>query len=203
MGKALQQKYLIQNMKFSFLILSLGLIFITSCKKAETPNPDFYVPQNKSITVEGKNGITLTASDVYSRKSSFKRQIDLNDPISKRSFQTIYQTFISDTDIDVYEKIKSDPNSINGTFTIEVDGQIVFFRKIVNGVSQKPNFEEFDISQRATIPCNLTTIHDCVAWTIDDMNWIEYGACLLTAPGCYATLWASCTWEVCHNHVPH
>lgn len=47
------------------------------------------------------------------------------------------------------------------------------------------------------VPCTVTTVYDCVSWEIEEMNWIEYRGCIVGAPVCYATLWASCTREVC------
>lgn len=35
------------------------------------------------------------------------------------------------------------------------------------------------------------------------MNWIDYALCAASAPACYGGLWASCSWEVCHNHMKY
>jgi hypothetical protein len=85
-------------------------------------------------------------------------------------------------------------------------GLLVLKKHIVNGAWGKTEI----IASRLPGPiynpnlaCNAITIHDCVSYEIEDMNWIEYGACLVSAPACYATLWASCTWEVCHNHMQY
>lgn len=176
--------------------------FIISCNKTSgTANENEFIPQNKSITIDGKNGITVTASDVYSKKSSFKRQIIIADPISNAKFPAIFITFISDNSSNIYEQFKNKKSSVSGEFTIEVDGQIILKKRIVNGVGLKTQLLSPQVSAREAeaAPCNVSTVHDCVAWEIEDMNWVEYGFCLASAPGCYAGLWASCTWEVCHN----
>jgi hypothetical protein len=98
--------------------------------------------------------------------------------------------------------MKNSPNTVNGTLQVEVEGQVIYKKRIINGVGQKGQkipFKSSDGINASRVPCTVSTVHDCVAWEIDDMNWIEYGACLVGAPACYATLWASCTWEVCHN----
>lgn len=172
-----------------------------SCSKQDTrTNQDVTPAANAPFTVEGRNGITVTASDVYSVKTSFRREIEIKDPQKNVSFPKLYLTFVSSGEENVYQQMKERPNTVNGEFTIETAGQVIYKRAIVNGKAQKGIKLPFrTASTEMAAPCTVTTVHDCVAWEIDDMNWIEYGACLVSAPGCYATLWASCTWEVCHN----
>lgn len=90
--------------------------------------------------------------------------------------------------------------------TIETEGQVILKRKVKNGIFQKSELIAFRVpgpTYNPNVACTVGTVHDCVSWKIEDMNWIEYGACLVSAPACYATLWASCTWEVCHNHMQY
>jgi len=184
---------------FILSVLTCGIAM--SCNKQESARQDNFTPaQNAPLTIQGKNGITITASDVYSLKTSFSRQIIINDPIKNLSFPKVYLNFVSSHSENIYREMKETPNSVNGEFTIEIAGQVIYRRAIINGKAQKA----IRIPLRAATtemaaPCTVGTVHDCVAWEIDDMNWIEYGACLISAPACYAELWASCTWEVCHN----
>lgn len=180
------------------------LFNFTACKKSvgENTNVD-YIPKNEAITISGKNGITITATDLYSKKSSFKRQIVISNPAIGVSFPLIHMTFISGDNDNIYEKIRNTPNLVNGEFTIEINGKIVLRKKIINGKALKSELVKENLGavtdMNQAVPCTVTTVHDCVAWEIDNMNWIEYAACLISAPACYAELWASCTWEVCHN----
>ena len=191
---------------FSFFILSFGILLFnfTACKKSADENTkDDHIPKNAAVTISGKNGITITATDVYSKKSSFKREILINNEAIGTSFPLIHMTFVSDDNDNIYEKIRNTPNLVNGVFTIEINEEIVLRKKIINGKGLKSELVKAkqgavtDMNQ--AVPCTVTTVHDCVAWEIDDMNWIEYAACLISAPACYAELWASCTCEVCHN----
>lgn len=188
---------------FTSIIFTLSFSFLACTKNNTDDNENEFIPKNETVTINGKNGITVTASDIYSKKSSFKREIIINDPISKTTFPKIYMSFISDDNENIYEKIKKRPNLVNGIFLIEIEGQVILRKRIVNGSGEKSQLiskrEQFQ-NQRVAVACTVSTIHDCVSWEIDDMNWIEYGACLISAPGCYAALWASCTWEVCYNN---
>lgn len=185
----------------AFSVLFMTILIIGCSKSNETANENEFIPLNKSVTIEGKNGITVTASDVYSKKSSFRRQIIINDPKSDVKLPAFFITFVSDNSTNIYDQFANNKSSINGEFAIEVDGQVILKKRIENGVGAKSKLFAFNPIGRAEMaaPCNVTTVHDCVAWEIEDMNWVEYGFCLAGAPACYAGLWASCTWEVCHN----
>jgi hypothetical protein len=187
------------KIKFLTLICSLFL-FAVSCEKgAINTSPDFVVAKNPDVTVTKPNGVSVTASDVYSRKSSFKRKISILSGRNTGNMPNVYITFISSDNDNIYEKMKTRPTEVNGNLIIETEGQVILTKRVVNGKWGGTKLIN-PSSVKASAACTVSTVHDCVAWEIDDMNWIEYGACLLSAPGCYATLWASCTWEVCHNH---
>jgi len=194
---------------FSTILVSFSLILF-SCQKNEDAHPeDFVIPMNKEVVLTKPNGVKITASDVYSRKNTFRREIKINAGENNTQLSPIYMTFVSDSDDNIYEKMKSHPYSVNGEFTIETEGQVILRKKVVNGVWKKSELIAFQVSSapgpksNPKVPCSVGTVHDCVAWEIDDMNWIEYGLCLASAPGCYGGLWASCAWEVCHNHMQY
>jgi hypothetical protein len=187
-----------------FLSVTIASFIVFACNK-EKSNSNEFIPKNETVTIQGKNGITVTASDVYSMKSSFRREIQIVEPKTNTKFPKIFMNFQSDNTGNIYEQLKNRRESVNGTFTIETEGQVIFEKKIVNGIGQKGHNIKLKTifpngSSRENVACTVTTVHDCVAWEIDDMNWIEYGFCLAGAPACYASLWASCTWEVCHNN---
>jgi hypothetical protein len=203
--------------KISYLLLAICCIIVFACKKEKTKTEETYLPKvekaraekiyfpkNEPITIQGKNGITVTASDVYSKFSEFKRKIEISNPSGKGKFSEIFLSFKSDHNKNVYDEFKEDRNSVSGLFEIETGGQVIYKKRIINGKIKKGESIGYKVPGPVYDPnvaCTVSTVHNCVSWEIEDMNWIEYGACLISAPGCYATLWASCTWEVCHNHM--
>jgi hypothetical protein len=195
-------KIILTSLLISFFVLS----FYSCKKRSDALSADFVIPKNQAYTFTKDNGVKVTVSDIFSRVSSFKRKVNVNPGISKGKIEPIYISFISNSSENIYSQMKSHPNSVNGVLILETGGLLVLKKHIVNGAWGKTEI----IASRLPGPiynpnlaCNAITIHDCVSYEIEDMNWIEYGACLVSAPACYATLWASCTWEVCHNHMQY
>lgn len=190
--------------KFSIFLIMFTCLTMVACKKEKAKVEDEYIPKNETVIIQGKNGIIVTASDVYSKMSKFKRRIQIEYPEGNAKLPEIFISFESDDNDNIYKKFGESPNSISGFFLIETGGQVIYKKRIINGESQKGENIKYKVPGPVYDPnvaCTVSTVHNCVSWEIEDMNWIEYGACLISAPGCYATLWASCTWEVCHNHI--
>lgn len=90
----------------------------------------------------------------------------------------------------------------NGTLVIMNNGKVIETWNIVNNVA---NYKSQPLQSQRTITtylaetpsCTVSTVHDCVAYKINDMNAVEYLLCLGSAPGCYGGLWAICTYDVC------
>ncbi len=180
--------------------------FIIACKKDKSLSQEEYIAENAPVTIPGKNGILVTASDVYSLQSKFRRKIQIEDTKTNTKLPPVFMTFESYDTENIYKKFKTDPSSISGIFLVETGGQIIYREEIINGKAQKGeriSYKVRDPFYNPKVQCTVATIHNCVSWEIEDMNWIEYGACLVGAPACYATLWASCTWEVCHNRMQY
>ena len=191
-------------MKLYSIFLCSTLIFYTvSCEKSsKIANDDFLIPKNSDVTITKPNGLSVHVSDVFSKRTEFRRKITITPSNTSGNLSDIYVTFISSDGDNIYDKMKTNPTGVNGRLIIETEGQIILTKQVVNGKWGSTKLEKRNaaISRVVSVACTVKTIHDCVAWEIEDMNWIEYGACLVSAPACYATLWASCTWEVCHNH---
>ncbi len=191
--------------KLKLVITATLITFIFGCQKETKSSSDNFI-KNAPISIAAKNGITIFANDVYSKKSSFKRELSFLAPSSKTPFEKYELTFVSSENVNIYEQLKKDPKSVSGLFTIEINGQVILKKQFINGVGLKTEKNSYDNligGEIGRIACNVKNIHDCVSWEIEDMNWLEYLVCAASAPGCYATLWASCTWEVCHNGNPH
>ena len=188
------------------MLLTVSLLFlISACKKQSHSEQVEFIPENAPLTIQGQDGISVTASDVYSKKSSFRREIIVNNANTESQVLKAYVTFISDNSENIYSQLKSKRNEVSGTFTIETEGQVIYKKRIINGIEQKGEKVALNLASKAlpVVPCTVTTVHDCVSWKIDDMNWIDYTLCLASAPGCYAGLWASCTWDVCKRGIKY
>ena len=195
------------GMQTAFVMITcFSLLIACSRSEKEVIDPDFVIARNAVTKVDGKDGVTITASDVFSRRSSFRREIEIQTK-EAGNLGKVYLTFTSADADNIYEKMRNSPNTVNGELTIETGGQVILRKKVVNGAWARTDVVAYKVDTNGSeekrvnlAACSVTTVHDCVAWEIDDMNWVEYGFCLAGAPACYAGLWASCTWEVCHNN---
>ena len=186
---------------FYFILFAFNNI---SCVKSnfdikdEFKNDNFVIPNNFDYSLKMPNGLNLTASDIFSRKLTFRRKISINSNTTFQKLPDIFITFkSSENDVDIYDIIRN-KGKINGTLVIETEGIVVLSLQIDNSewVATTTNKTLIPMSSS----CTVTKIHDCVSKKIHDMNWLEYGACLLSAPECYALLWASCSWDNCFGN---
>jgi hypothetical protein len=194
--------------KITFLLMStlFAVILIAGCKKSIVTDTETEFPQNKPLIINSSEYVDVRASDLTSEFSSFKRKIEIIDKKNNSTFQTFILTVTNEkTDESVYKSLKS--SNFTGSLTVESEGRILLKFKSVNGknlVESKENLNSGTIlnyeTKKLTVPCTVTTVHDCVSFKIVDMNWIDYGLCLASAPACYAGLWASCSWDVCVKH---
>lgn len=201
-------KQKIISISYFFLII-IATIVLFSCQKENNNSIQKEFPQNQPITLKSSNLVNIRASDVISKFSFFKRKIEIIDRINNSVFKTFLLTVVSeDNTKSIYESIKA--KTLTGQLTIESEGKILLKYKSINGKDVTLPEEQVKSNSTANIksysvPCTVSTVHDCVAYKIADMNWIEYSLCLLGAPECYAGLWASCTWDVCvkQKEYPH
>ena len=86
-------------------------------------------------------------------------------------------------------------------FIIYSDGYSVMSTSATKG--KFANFNRIDTKETFLLKtlshnqCSVESVHDCVSYKIEDMNLVEYGLCLASAPSCYAGVWAVCAYDVC------
>ncbi len=182
-----------------FILLSMSL----------PKKPNTGIPKNEPTIIKGKNGISVLATDVESNFSNFKRAIEITSPENKDIKLKFILSYTSDnTNENIYETLKNNPGAFKGNFTIETEGQEIYAMRIEKGVPQKS--ERKFLSKifvppvyDANVSCGVGTVHDCVSYKIETMNWIEYALCAASAPACYGGIWASCTWDVCNSKLKY
>lgn len=194
-------------------LFALTLAFsLFSFQEAFCQNAKFVIPQNEDLTIDGMDGIKITASDVYSMKSKLKRKVTIFDT---KTNTMIGEAFIklesSNSSDNIYTIVKNDPANFSGSLSIEIDEQVVYVKNVVNGIAvEEDQFASKQAFQggpgpvyNPNVPCTLRAIHDCVAYNIERMNWFQLAVCLISAPACYGKQWATCGWEVCNNHMQY
>lgn len=159
-----------------------------------------------SFTRSTDRGFNVVATPVSSTSNELVRKIE----IVGTGTTDIWYTFIirvknSDAKSDISSSLQS--KSFTGEFSIEYEGNTIVYGKSLNGKTQA--LQRIDVSDNKAMNlssrrnanlwfgCTVRTVHNCVAGRIDAMNWVSYAFCLVSAPACYAELWASCTWDVC------
>ena len=191
------------------LMLALSLF---GYQHAFSQEGEFVIPKNEDVTLEGKDGIIITASDVYSMTSKLKRKITIYDTKTKTMIGEAFINFESLNSKDnIYTMLQNDPAGFSGFISIELDDQVVYVKNIINGnpvkgdqVASKQSFQNGPGPvYNPNLRCTFRNIHDCVAYNIEKLNWFQLGICLVAAPACYGKHWADCGWEVFHNHMQY
>ena len=209
--KSRQVVKLIKMKKIVLLTLTLAFSFF-SMQHAFCQDAEFVIPKNEEVTIEGKDGIIITASDVYSMNSKLKRKITIYDSKTKTMIgEAFIKVESSKSSDNIYYILQNDPAGFSGFISIEVDDQVAYVQNIVNGnpvkgdqVASKQSFQGGPGPvYNPNLRCTFRNIHDCVAYNIEKLNWFQFGVCLVSAPACYAKHWADCGWEVCHNHMQY
>ena len=195
---------------FVFLVF---FSFIT-CLKAFSQDGDFVIARNPDLTIKAEDGTLVIIRDVYSMKADLKRNVQLVNP---KTNGMIGEAFIRlqavDPDENMYDILKETPGKFSGTLSIESDGVVIYSKQIVNGVAEPAQVVAGRAAGELTggpgpvynpnLRCTIGNIHDCVAYKIEGMNWLQFGLCLLSAPACYGRQWAVCTIDVCINHMQY
>ena len=185
----------------NFLIILVVALFTISCQKQTTLQPEFQA--NETIKINVNENLELVAYDVLTNNSQIIRRIDFYDSKTKLILQS-YTLQLTSTEGSILEKVKS--KKFTGSFIIYSNGYSVMSTSAVRGVFK--DFYRTDTKKNLLIktdvaegggdaPCSLTSVHDCVSFKIDDMNFTEYVLCLASAPACYAGVWAICAEDVC------
>jgi hypothetical protein len=194
------------------------IYFFTSCLLYSTTaicqDADFVIPQNPDQTITADDGTRITSHDVYSMTGKLKRKVTLVNP---RSNSVIGEIFIrlesANPDVNMYDQLDKAPEKFSGSLTIETAEGVIYKKYIIDGET----VDEGSVSGKATgglgggpgpfynpgLSCSFSNIHDCVAYKIEGMNWVNYALCLVRAPLCYLQQWAVCTYEVCVRHMQY
>ncbi len=192
----------------SFMLVALT--FMSSCKKNNELNTVTNdIPKNEKITVQGEGGFLITAEDVYSNKTEFKRKITIFDPNSQTTLPSIFVKFSSyNKDVNIYDQLENDKANVNGVLKVEIEGAELLSQEIIEGkdmpLSRNKNYmQAIGPVYNKNTPCTATTVHNCVSYKIEDMNAVDYALCLAGAPACYAGTWASCAYDVCSRKIKY
>lgn len=179
-----------------------------SSMKAISQEADFVIPQNEVVKLKAEDGTTIVATDIYSMKSKLKRSVRLFNPKTNELIgETIIRLESADPEQNMYEQLEKDPDAFTGVLIIEADGITIYKREIQKGeVVGGENYGRQGGPgpvYNPNLSCSVGNIHDCVAYRVEGMNWLQFGLCLLRAPVCYAEQWAYCTYSVCWNHMQY
>lgn len=172
---------------------------------------NFVISRNEAYTGYTETGSSVTVTDVYSKLSKYKRKIVIADSNSVGIGTAYIRVEDSTTNENVYDKISKNSSNFSGTLYVDIaipSGHLgdtvistIYKMRISLGVVTNINYMTPVPVYDASLTCTMGHIHDCVAYVIEGMNWVDYLFCVATAPICYAQTWLSCDWEVCHRHM--
>lgn len=169
------------------LLLLIVNIFITTITYGQTTFKD-----------EGKYSF-VESTNVKSIINSIVTEVKITDKKNGATLPYFIYKLISQKKGDIKTELKEDPKSFNGTLTLEVDGQIVYRVKVLNGSFEKPEVFEFTGTTEAgkKYPCSIKGNIQCARDTINNMNWFDYTICAITALECLAQTHISCAIDNC------
>jgi hypothetical protein len=151
---------------------------------------------------EKRTGIEVTVSDVYSRLTALRRKVVIYDPSTATVIGEAYINLdAANPGENMYDQIENNSINFSGSLSMEVDGQVAYVRSIVNGQAEQRTGP--GPVYNPSLPRTISTVHDCVAYEIEGMNWVTYTLCLVRAPEYYIEQWLSCHWKVCHKHMQY
>lgn len=179
--------------------ITLMILFLISfsCSKEDTTSTN--IGFLDKVAIVSNDLLTVEANLIDTNPNLYTIEVRITNKETKESLPTFIHKFIPDNKIEIMKDLPTKINSFNGTFIIEVEGQILHKSIIKNGIVKESEIKKFEISEFARIsyPCTVDGITSCADDQINDMNWIEYGFCLASAPACLAELYLSCGWENC------
>lgn len=194
------------------------IYFFTTCLLYSTvaisQDAEFVIPQNPDQVIVSEDGTNIISHDVYSMSSKLKRKVKLVNPKTQAVIGEVFIRLESfNPDINMYEQLDNAPGKFSGSLIIETAEGVIYKKDIVDGQT----VDEGSVSGKTTgglgggpgpfynpnLSCSFSNIHDCVAYNIEGMNWVNYALCLVRAPLCYLQQWATCTYEVCVRHMQY
>lgn len=197
--------------KYFLNLLCCCLLFSFSSFSQEG---EFVIPKNEDATIRAEDGTVILGQDVYSLASKLKRKVTLIDPKSNTIIGEVFIRLESaDADSYMYDVLEKEPERFSGQLIIESAEGIIYQRTIFNGKVVEPQSSSGRAAPvlgggpgpvyNGSLPCTFNNIHNCVAYRIENLNWLQLGLCLFRAPVCYLEHWAFCTYDVCVNHMQY
>jgi hypothetical protein len=192
-----------------FIFFNLLLWAITSDCYCQDKATNFYIPKNQDYTVT-TDGYMFTAADVLSARDKMVRKIVMTQPNSRTGpSEILIELESTNLQRDLYDQLQNSPSTFCGTMKLIMNGTTLSTLLIINGQPSGQGQTSRLYSEppapvyNPNLPCTLRTVHDCVAFVIEGMNWLEYGVCMIRAPVCYLAQWTSCFRQVCRNHMQY
>jgi len=126
---------------------------------------------------------------------SFMYAIDVTITNRKTSAYLPVMThmFKSNNTSDDLSNLRNNFNTFNGVFEIIANNHVVSKAIIVDGSITQ--YERY--AYAGDYQCTFDGITTCADDEINDMNWIQYAFCAVTAPECLAEIYLSCLWDNC------
>lgn len=175
-------------------IISLLLIAIFSCTEEFKENEDFNNNLDETTYAKVVGEESIVEVNVIKSGIDYKvTEMKITNRETNVTLPTIYHKFKLDKRSDNI----NDFSSTNGTYTIECNGIILYRMIIKNGEIESTEIINHKSLSSEEYPCTVRGIVTCADDEINDMNWIEYASCAISAPVCLATIYASCIWENC------
>lgn len=149
--------------------------------------------ENKSSFFE----VSIIKSDI----NCIVTEVKITNKETKVTLPSFIYKFTSDSQTNIKEDLARNPNEISGVYTIEVDKELLYSRKVENEVFQKADFFEFvgtsEIGKK--YPCTVAGNFECAVDRINDMNWFDSSVCMLTAAACLLQTHISCAVDNCRK----
>lgn len=155
-------------------------------------NAQTFRTENKTCIIESKS--------VDSNVNSIIVEVKITNKETKETLPDFVYKFTSDNKGDLKKELSNNSKNISGVFTVSIDNQLLYTCTISNGSLKNAKSYTYNgtSAEGKAHPCTIKGQFACIDDKLENMNWVEYGACLLTAPECYAMLHASCAWDNCH-----
>lgn len=182
-------------LKITLSILTLTLVVFSCTEDSSTiSNPD--VPYSQTII---EDNISVEINSIEPTSNIYALEFKVKNIENNKTLPTIVHKIRPyDKNISI-EDVKKNIESFSGVFTIEIDGQILREIIVENGVIKELKSNKYiaTVEGKSVFSSEASrTIFGCIDEALEEMNWIEYGSCAISAPACYATLYASCAWDI-------
>lgn len=178
------------------VIVLLNAVMYLSCSKQEEIQKTSINYNSSKIE---QNDKIVESSNIKSEINTIITEISITNKKTKIKLPSFIYKFISNNKTDIRKDLKVNPKFVSGTFTIEVDGQLLYKMKVINGNKQKAQIFQFNDNSQVgkKYPCSIAGNFQCAVDAVNNMNWFDYALCLSAAPACLAQTHISCLVDNC------